>query len=97
MGCVNDCKDGCCNDCVSDCNDCNGRTEADCCCNDACNAPCGFSRKAVADFAESRQPGYPLDKGGSGGGKKVNRESIESIKDPAKRIMARAAHMDLYK
>ena len=39
----------------------------------------------------------PLDKGGSGGGKKVNRESIESIKDPAKRIMARAAHMDLYK
>lgn len=55
------------------------------------------SAKAVADFAESRQPGYPLDKGGSGGGKKVNRESIESIKDPAKRIMARAAHMDLYK
>ena len=51
MGCVNDGKDGCCNDCVSDCNDCNGRTEADCCCNDACNAPCGFSRKAVADFA----------------------------------------------
>ena len=48
-------------------------------------------------FAESRQPGYPLDKGGSGGGKKVNKESIESIKDPAKRIMARAAHMDLYK
>lgn len=55
------------------------------------------SAKAVADFADSRQPGYPLDKGGSGGGKKVNRESIESIKDPAKRIMARAAHMDLYK
>ena len=55
------------------------------------------SAKAVADFAESRQPGYPLDKGGSGGGKKVNKESIESIKDPAKRIMARAAHMDLYK
>ena len=55
------------------------------------------SAKAVGDFAESRQPGYPLDKGGSGGGKKVNRESIESIKDPAKRIMARAAHMDLYK
>jgi hypothetical protein len=27
----------------------------------------------------------------------VNKESIESIKDPAKRIMARAAHMDLYK
>lgn len=55
------------------------------------------SAKAVADFAESRQPGYPLDKGGSGGGKKVNRDSIESIKDPAKRIMARAAHMELYK
>ena len=55
------------------------------------------SARAVADFAKASRPGYPLDQGGAGGAKQVTRESIEAIKDPVKRIRARAAHMDLYK
>lgn len=55
------------------------------------------SAQLVNDFVARKQPGYPSDKGGGSNGAAVTRESIESIKDPAARIKARAEHIDLYR
>lgn len=55
------------------------------------------SAQLVNDFVARNQPGYPSDKGGGSNGAAVTRESIESIKDPAARIKARAEHIDLYR
>ncbi len=55
------------------------------------------SADAIAAFAKSQAPGYPADKGGAAGGAGASVESIEQIKDPVKRIQARARNIDLYK
>lgn len=56
------------------------------------------SAEAVQSFVRASVPGYPTDKGGSAtGGRVVTRESIESIKDPRARVIARARHADLYR
>lgn len=55
------------------------------------------SAEAIAAFAKSQQPGYPGDKGGGAGGKGASVESIEQIKDPVKRVQARARNIELYK
>lgn len=55
------------------------------------------SAKAVSEFAESRMPQYPHDRGGSpAGGGQVTVESIESIKSPLERVRMRAANAGLY-
>lgn len=55
------------------------------------------SAKALNDFAQSKAPGYPLDKGGAAkAGPAQTRATIEGIRNPAQRVMARAANIDLY-
>lgn len=55
------------------------------------------SAKALNDFALSKAPGYPLDKGGAAKADPAQtRRSIEEIRNPAQRVMARAANISLY-
>lgn len=54
------------------------------------------SAEAIAAFAKAKAPGYPGDKGGGAGGKGASVESIEQIRDPVKRIQARARNIELY-
>ena len=56
------------------------------------------SAKAISAFVERSAPGYPKDKGGSGGNSgAVTRDAIEAIKDPVARVRARAKHQELYR
>lgn len=55
------------------------------------------SAQAISDFAASKSPSIPSDKGGSPNQKPITRDSIESIKNQAERIRMRAQHIDLYK
>lgn len=55
------------------------------------------SAEAIAAFAKAQAPGYPGDKGGGAGGAGMSVESIEQIKDPVKRIQARARNIELYR
>lgn len=54
------------------------------------------SAEAIAAFAASVPAAYPPDKG-AGASARESRESIERIKNPVERVMARAQHIDLYK
>lgn len=55
------------------------------------------SAEAISEWAKAQRPGYPSDKGGgASGAPSVTVDSIESIKDPHERIIARAAHRNLY-
>lgn len=54
------------------------------------------SAEAIAAFAASARAAYPPDKG-AGASARESRESIERIKNPVERVMARAQHIDLYK
>ena len=56
------------------------------------------SADAVNAFVEQRAPGYPTDKGGATSATpEAERKGIEAIRDPAARVRARAAHIDLYR
>lgn len=55
------------------------------------------SAEAIAAFAKAQAPGYPADKGGAPQAGEASVESIESIKDPAERIRARARNIELYR
>ena len=48
------------------------------------------SAKALSDYIESQRPAYPEDKGGAKTAAGPTRESLSDIKDPKKRLMARA-------
>ncbi|MDO4591020.1 MAG: hypothetical protein Q4B35_06470 [Slackia sp.] len=50
----------------------------------------------ISRYAEGFKPGYPSDKGGSNAQQAVTVASIESIKDPVQRVVARAKNIDLY-
>lgn len=54
------------------------------------------SAEAVKAYAGAQAPAYPEDKGGGASPSPMTREQIESIKDPAERVMMRARHIDLY-
>lgn len=53
--------------------------------------------REIAEYAHSVKPSYPLDKGGAAKQKAVSKESVDSIKDPVERVMARAKNIELYK
>lgn len=55
------------------------------------------SAQAISDFAASKSPSIPSDKGGSPNQKPLTRDSIEAIKNPTERIRMRAQNIDLYK
>lgn len=53
--------------------------------------------REIAEYARSVKPSYPLDKGGAAKQKAASKESVDSIKDPVERVMARAKNIELYK
>ena len=56
------------------------------------------SADAVNAYVQLKAPGYPADKGGGANvTPEAERKGIESIRDPAARVRARAKHIDLYR
>lgn len=55
------------------------------------------SAQAISEFAASKNPNYPLDKGGAPKAPEVTRESIDKITNPIERLNARAQNAHLYK